>query len=68
MLKLYDQLINDINDLIDLAKKIPSDIKLDKKYIYDVVHLNKEGSILVANEIAKNLENVIKYHYLQNNK
>ena len=54
--------------LIDLAKKIPSDIKFDKKYIYDVVHLNKEGSIMVANEIAKNLENFIKYRYLQNNK
>ncbi len=42
--------------LIDLAKKIPS----DKKYIYDVVHFNKAGSILVADEVAKNLENIVK--------
>ena len=41
--------------LIDLAKKIPA----DKKYIYDVVHFNKAGSILVADEVAKNLENVV---------
>ncbi len=42
--------------LIDLAKKIPS----DKKYIFDVVHFNNAGSVLVADEVAKNLENVIK--------
>jgi lysophospholipase L1-like esterase len=42
--------------LIDLAKKIPA----DKKYIYDVVHFNKAGSVLVADEVAKNLENVVK--------
>ncbi len=74
--KLYQKLYGIFNEkiretarkenvlLIDLAKKIPS----DKKYIYDVVHLNKEGSIMVANEIAKNLENIVKYRYLQNNK
>jgi hypothetical protein len=39
-----------------LAKKIPA----NKKYIYDIVHLNKEGSNLAAHEIAKKLENVVK--------
>jgi lysophospholipase L1-like esterase len=37
--------------LIDLAKQIPG----DKKYIYDVVHFNKEGSVLAGKLIANQL-------------
>jgi len=43
--------------LIDLAQKIPS----EKKYIYDSVHLNNAGSVLVADEIVK-----VLYPYIKN--
>jgi len=57
----FNQIIRDIAKeekvwLIDLAKLIPS----EEKYIYDDVHLNKEGSELVAIEIEKNLEQFLK--------
>jgi len=42
--------------VIDLEKKVPS----DKKYIYDVVHVNKEGSIIEADEIAHQMEIYLK--------
>ncbi len=42
--------------VIDLENAVPS----DKKYIYDVVHVNKEGSILEANEISKQLAIYLK--------
>jgi hypothetical protein len=42
--------------VIDLAKKIPA----DKKYIYDVVHLNKAGSIMAANIISNEIKNYLK--------
>lgn len=38
--------------VIDLEKKIPS----DKKYIYDSIHVNKEGSVMEAEEISKQLQ------------
>lgn len=41
--------------LIDLAKQIPG----DKKYIYDVVHFNKEGSVLAGKLIANQLAPLI---------
>lgn len=57
----FNQIIRDIGKqenilVIDLAKKIPS----DKKYIYDVVHLNKVGSIMAADEISRQLESYLR--------
>lgn len=42
--------------VIDLAKNIPS----DKKYIYDIVHYNKTGSILASDLISEQLNAYIK--------
>ena len=42
--------------VIDLEAKVPS----DKKYIYDVVHVNKEGSVMEAEEISHQLEIYLK--------
>lgn len=57
----FNQIIRDVAKeekvwLIDLAKLIPA----EEKYIYDDVHLNKEGSELVATEIEKSLELFLK--------
>jgi lysophospholipase L1-like esterase len=59
----YDKLNQMIRDiaisenvpLIDLAIKIPS----TKKYIYDTIHLNEEGSFLVAEILTKFFEEQI---------
>lgn len=61
--KEYDKLNQMIRDiaisedvpLIDLAIKIPS----TKKYIYDTIHLNEEGSFLVAEILTKFFEEQI---------
>ncbi|MES2676846.1 MAG: SGNH/GDSL hydrolase family protein [Pseudomonadota bacterium] len=51
--------------VIDLEKKVPS----DKKYIYDVVHVNKEGSIMEAKEISHQLAIYLqKIHFKPNTK
>ncbi len=42
--------------VIDLEKKVPS----DKKYIYDVVHVNKEGSVMEADEISRQMAIYLK--------
>lgn len=57
----FNQIIRDVaaeNNvmLIDLAKLVPQ----DKKYIYDEVHVNNEGSKLTAEIISDKL-----YHYFQ---
>ncbi len=48
--------------LIDLAAKVPS----SDKYIYDVVHVNKEGSIMEAEIITRELNSYLgKIHYFK---
>lgn len=65
--KIYQNLYKDFNQkirdfgkeqgilVIDLAKTVPS----KEDYIYDEVHINKEGSIIAANKIAQDLSNYI---------
>lgn len=57
----FNQIIREVSEseevlLIDLAEKIPS----TSEYIYDAVHLNTEGSKLVADVISNKL---YKYKY-----
>ncbi len=42
--------------VIDLANHIPQ----NKEYIYDTVHINKKGSILVSNKIASDISSYLK--------
>lgn len=66
--RVYRQLYLDFHDLtrqvakeekvllIDLAKRV----KGSEEFIYDAVHLNNEGSILVAEIVSKELEVIVK--------
>jgi lysophospholipase L1-like esterase len=66
--KIYQKLYIDFNNitrevareenilLIDLAKKVPA----QEKYLYDVVHVNKAGSILEAEIISDELNSYLK--------
>jgi lysophospholipase L1-like esterase len=52
----FNQVVRDVAreldvPLIDLAKLVPQ----DRRYIYDSVHLNNEGSLLVAKIIAEHI-------------
>jgi hypothetical protein len=56
----FNQAIREVGNtnrvlVIDLAALIPS----DKKYIYDVVHLNTRGSKLAAKLISERLEPLV---------
>lgn len=66
----FNQTIRDFSKqnhilMIDLAKAVPS----DKEYIYDEVHMNKQGSVAAAHAITKDLELYLKRNgYLKNKK
>jgi len=51
--------------VIDLANHVPG----TKEFIYDPIHINKKGSVMVSNKIAKEISSYLKkIGYSQKNK
>ena len=63
---IFNEIVRDVakNEnciLIDLANEIPS----TSKYIYDAVHVNNEGSVLVAKIISKTISEKFNFYKLK---